>query len=248
MRHLTLCCAFALLAAAARPAVAQETVGLWFFDEWIVAPVAPYIWVMPVDRAGAEAALAAAGLSEFEWQVSNPDCSIAGMLFAQPNATGTPILEAVDRLGRLMDNNYYWTFDAHFTVLPYFDMQLEAGTTLPQAQALLTELGIGQVVGAYQTPLGQSWFSAYSSSRSGLEVLQQLNLLHDHPDVADVIPFLPSGCPSGGGGGGGISWPPAPVGPGAAEIPTLSTLALVALAATIAAAGARLSRARRNRA
>lgn len=234
-RQLTYYGVLTLLVAAGSTAYAQETVGMWIDDEWIVSEVAPHIWVMPIDRAGAEAALAAAGLSEFAWH-HDTNCGFTAMLFAQPDATGTPILEAVDRLGRLMDNNFYWTFDAYTTHLPYFYMALEAGTTLPEAQALLSALGIGQVLEAYPHPDGRAWFSAYSSSRSGLEVIQQLNQLHEHPEVEDVIPWMNGGCPSGGGGGG-IGWPPAPIGPTGAEIPTLSTWALFAFAAAIAAVG-----------
>jgi hypothetical protein len=93
-------------------------------------------------------------------------------------------------------------------------------------EALLADLGIEAEV------IGTSWeYYVISEARSGVQIVAEVDRLHQALGSGAYSEYGSYGCPSGGGGGGGG-------GPlGVLEIPSLSDLSLLLFAAVLAAIG-----------
>jgi hypothetical protein len=198
---------FLLLGAVGWSAAqAQDKVGFWFEDFWIEAPVLQ-LAAMPEQNPGAaQAYLNQAGLGDFDYTPPSPweFCPPPALLFTHPSASAAPILDAVAQLAEDPENPYFWTFllgeGYGGLVWPIYYLEFPAPTVPADVEALLAELDIEATIEGGVSPNGSSFYEVRPATRSALDVLDQLNRLHDHPGDQEASLYFPAGCPSGGGG------------------------------------------------
>lgn len=243
--HVALALGLLLVAmlTAAQPSAAQP-IQVWYDGELVPAqPVESYLFLAPNASSAAILYLDSVGLDDFEYFGSS--CGDGLVFFTRPVASGTPVMtsvaDIVDTYGTQVPNNFFWTLtldvDGAMELSPtaFLYVRFEAGTSTTAAQTILYQLDIGVIVDA--APDG--WLIVQSFSRSGLEVVEQVNLLAARSDVELVGNYWEEGyCqgPSGGGPGSGPTW--GPVGrPGVPQIPTLGRWGLWVLLGLLAVVG-----------
>lgn len=227
-----------------------QTLDVWFWGNlWSAEPVEHLLFLAPHDPSAATAYLDSVGLTELDYVEAS--CLDFMSIFQRPVASGTPafapVSEIVETYGEQVSNSFFWApalsiwgFEEDlFIPTPFLKVRFVETTSSAQAQSILYGLDIGRVIEEHsdRSLLVQSF------SRSGLEVIQQVNQLALRADVEMVsLEWLsyvcggPSGEPPGGG------FPPFGVPP---QIPTAQPIGLLALVLGLAALGAARLRSRR---
>lgn len=225
--------------AATTPAQSQQTVFAWTdYGERLELQVLQLAVTPRTLSPGlANAYLDAAGFDEFVY--GGLDYCGDAHLFTHPDASAAPILAAVQALGSEPASPFFWTFttDLMGTIGTggggnrRYWIRIEPWVDL---DSLLDSLAIDA---ATYGPGPDGWVELHPTTRSALEMLHQVDLLHDSPGVLEATIGLPIGCPSGGPGTG----VPPPI-----AVPTASRLALALLALVVGAAAVARLRAGRS--
>lgn len=221
------------------PGRGQDTVTVWLGEELVEARVLQLAALPSSNPAGAQLYLNTNGFGAFRY-AGTSYCDYAS-LFSHPAASSAPILAATQTLDNA-ETPYFWTFQVeNFGLVD--SSYLLGGANLPtpeEFEVILDDLDIEASVFTEITPT-YSYYYVLTQASSGLEVISDINRLHEELGGGVYFEMFGVLCPSGGGGGGG--------GPlRVPEIPTLDRLGLALLALTIALAALAVRHKRRRRA